>query len=282
MRVRAYGKINLTLDVVGRRADGYHLLDTVMQSVSIWDELELQRRSEPGLRLECNWESLPLDSMNTVFRAAKFFLEDQKLQSEGLYIYIHKYLPSRSGMGGGSADAAAALRGLNELFGTQLSTEKLMALGARVGADVPFCVRGGAARCTGVGADVSPVPAMPDCWLVVCKPPMGMSTPRAYALLDQYPLSSTQATPRMLDALAAGNLRRVAKGLANRFDETVRMGPVRSLKRAMVEAGALGAMMTGSGSSVYGIFETEQGARAAISQLEGRGRIFLARPCEGI
>lgn len=282
MKVKAFGKINLTLDVLGRRRDGYHLLDTVMQTVSIWDELEIQTGRERGVRLECNRDGLPLDSKNTVYRAAKFFLEDQGLDQEGLTIYIHKFIPSRSGMGGGSADAAAVLRGLNEMYGAGLSTEKLMELGAKVGADVPFCVTGGAARCTGTGTEVSPAPMMPECWLVVCKPPAGMSTPRAYALLDQYPLSSTQATPRMMEALRAGNLRRVAKGLANRFDETIRMAQVRGIKRAMQGIGALGAMMTGSGSGVYGIFETEQQAKTAMKELEELGKVFLVRPCQGV
>ena len=282
MKIKAYGKINLTLDVVGRRKDGYHLLDTVMQTISIWDELEIQHSRQPGVHLQCNKDSLPTDSKNTAFRAAKFFLEDRGLENEGVYIFIKKHLPSRSGMGGGSADAAAVLRGLNEMYGTGLSADKLMELGAKVGADVPFCVVGGAARCTGVGADVEPIEPMPQCWLVVCKPPTGMSTPRAYSLLDQYPLSSTQATPRMLEAMAAGNLKRIGKGLANRFDETIRMAPVRALKRAMMDAGALGSMMTGSGSSVYGIFETEQRARDAMEQLAGMGKLFLAQPCTGL
>ena len=281
MKFRAYGKINLTLDVLGRREDGYHLLDTVMQTVSIWDELEIQHSRQPGVHLQCNRESLPTDSKNTAFRAAQFFLEDRGLLNEGVYIFIRKYIPSRSGMGGGSADAAAVLRGLDEMFGTKLSTEKLMELGARVGADVPFCVMGGAARCTGVGADVEAVEGMPECWIVVCKPPTGMSTPRAYALLDQYPLSSTQATPRMLEALAAGNLRRIGRCVANRFDETIRLPAVRGLKRAMMEAGALGAMMTGSGSSVYGIFESEQRARECMERLGGMGKLFLVQPCKG-
>ncbi len=282
MKIKAYGKINLTLDVVGRRKDGYHLLDTVMQTISIWDELEIQHSRQPGVHLQCNKDSLPTDSKNTAFRAAKFFLEDRGLENEGVYIFIKKHLPSRSGMGGGSADAAAVLRGLNEMYGTGLSADKLMELGEKVGADVPFCVVGGAARCTGVGADVEPIEPMPQCWLVVCKPPTGMSTPRAYSLLDQYPLSSTQATPRMLEAMAAGNLKRIGKGLANRFDETIRMAPVRALKRAMMDAGALGSMMTGSGSSVYGIFETKQRAREAMEQLAGMGKLFLAQPCTGL
>lgn len=282
MKVRAYGKLNLTLDVLGRRPDGYHLLDTVMQSISVWDELDIQTSRQPGVHLQCNKDRLPTDSKNTVYRAAKFFLEDCGLADQGVYIFIKKYIPSRSGMGGGSADAAAALRGLNEMFKTGLTTEQLMAIGARVGADVPFCVMGGAARCTGVGANVEPVAPLPDCWLVVCKPPAGMSTPRAYSILDQYPLSSTQATPRMLEALEAGNLKRVAKCLGNRFDETIRLAPVRALKRAMVDAGALGSMMTGSGSSVYGIFVSEDQAREALEAIDSMGRTFLAQPCSGI
>ena len=168
------------------------------------------------------------------------------------------------------------------MYEAGLTAEKLMELGSRVGADVPFCVVGGAARCTGVGADVEPIAPMPQCWLVVCKPPAGMSTPRAYSLLDQYPLSSTQATPRMLEAMAAGSLRRIGRCVANRFDETIRMAPVRALKRAMTDAGALGSMMTGSGSSVYGIFETERQAREAMEQLAGMGKLFLAQPCTGL
>ncbi len=278
MKVKAFGKINLTLDITGRREDGFHLLDTVMQTVSIWDELDIQRSRDSGIHLQCSRESIPVDRKNTAYRAARFFLEDQRLQSEGIYIFIRKYTPSRSGMGGGSADAAAVLHGLNRMFETKLSLEHLMELGAKVGSDVPFCVAGGAARCTGVGTIVEPAPMMPECWLVVAKPPAGMSTPRAYALLDQYPLSSNRSTPRMMEALEAGNLKRVAKNLSNRFDETIRLTPVRQLKRAMLEAGALGAMMTGSGSGVYGIFQTEQQARQSLRKLDGMGRLFVVRP----
>lgn len=282
MEVKAYGKINLTLDVVGRREDGYHLLDSVMQTVSVWDDLEIQRSSQPGVRLKCSLEGLPTDRKNTAFQAAELFLEDQGLLKEGVDIFITKGIPSQAGMGGGSADAAAVFRGLNEMFGTGLATEKLMELGARIGADVPFCVAGGAARCTGIGEDVEPIASMPDCWIVVCKPPVGMSTPEAYAMLDQYPLSDTQATPKMLEAMAAGDLRLIGRSVSNRFDETMQLEPVQALKRTMLDAGALGAMMTGSGSCVYGIFETERQAREATDRLSGMGEIFLARPCTGI
>lgn len=171
MKVKAYAKINLTLDITGRREDGYHLLDTVMQSVSLFDELELERGKEPGIRLRCDREYLPLDTKNTAFRAARYFFEYCGLQKEGLTVSIQKHIPSRAGMGGGSADGAAVLLALNEIYGAKLSLEALMGLGAKVGADVPFCIHGGTCRCTGVGELVQPAPELPDCFLVICKPP---------------------------------------------------------------------------------------------------------------
>ena len=278
MKVKAYAKINLTLDITGRREHGYHLLDTVMQSVSLFDELELERGKEPGIRLRCDREYLPLDTKNTAFRAARYFFEYCGLQKEGLTVSIQKHIPSRAGMGGGSADGAAVLLALNEIYGAKLSLEALMGLGAKVGADVPFCIHGGTCRCTGVGELVQPAPELPDCFLVICKPPAGMSTPRAYALVDKYPLSRSQATPKLLAALESGDLRQIGESLGNRFDETMKLMQVRDIKKAMLSCGVLGAMMTGSGSAVYGIFETEEKARNCMQVLGGKGELFLARP----
>ncbi len=278
MKLKAYAKINLTLDVTGRREDGYHTLDTVMQSVSVWDEVEIKRIGKPGIRLFCNREYLPVDTKNTAFRAAQYFFQHCGLEGYGLSISIRKYIPSRAGMGGGSADAAAVLYGLNQMFKTNLPLSTLVELGAKVGADVPFCVVGGTCRCQGIGEQVEPVSPMPSCWLVVCKPPAGMSTPRAYALIDQFPLSRERATEKMLPLLEGADLRRIGEGLANRFDETMKLPQVREIKREMLAAGAFGASMTGSGSAVFGIFSSEEEARACMQRLEGKGRLFLARP----
>ena len=177
MKLRAYAKINLTLDVTGRREDGYHTLDTVMQTVSVWDEVEIKKINKPGIRLFCNREYLPVVTQNTAFRAAQYFFERCGITGQGLSIHIRKYIPSRAGMGGGSADAAAVLHGLNQMFHAGLPQQELVELGARVGADVPFCVVGGTCRCRGIGEQVEPVSPLPDCWLVLCKPPAGMSTP---------------------------------------------------------------------------------------------------------
>lgn len=281
MKVKAYAKINLTLDVTGRREDGFHTLDTVMQTVSLSDEVEMLREEEPGVRLRCSKQYLPVDERNTAYRAARYFFEHCGLKEAGVSISITKHIPSRAGMGGGSADAAAVLRGLNEMYETKLDTVVLMELGAKVGADVPFCVHGGTCRCTGVGEIVEPAAPLPDCFLVVCKPPAGMSTPRAYALIDRYPVSHSRATPKILEALEAGNLRQIGAQLSNRFDEIMKLMQVREAKKIMKSAGTLGTMMTGSGSAVYGIFDTEQKARNCMQLLEGKGKLFLLRPCTG-
>ena len=281
MKIKAYAKINLSLDVTGRREDGFHTLDTVMQSVTLYDEVELKREKEPGVRLRCSKDYLPTDKRNTAYRAAQFFLEHCGITEEGVSLSIRKRIPSRAGMGGGSADAAAVLLGLDQLFETHLGLPALMELGARVGADVPFCVHGGTCRCTGIGEVVEPVAPMPHCYLAICKPPAGMSTPRAYALLDDYPQTRNFGTPRMLSALEKGDLGRVAAALSNRFDETMRLTQVRQIKRMMLAAGALGAMMTGSGSAVYGLFDTKEKAENCLGVLEGRGKLYLCSPCAG-
>ena len=219
-----------------------------------------------------------MDTKNTAFRAAQYFFEHCGITGQGLAINIRKYVPSRAGMGGGSADAAAVLHGLNQMFKTNLPLETLVTLGARVGADVPFCVVGGTCRCQGIGEQVQKVSPLPDCWLVVCKPPAGMSTPRAYALIDQFPISRTQATEKMVSLLSGGDLRRIGEAVANRFDETMKLQQVREIKRVMQNAGAFGSSMTGSGSAVFGIFNSEATARECMQQLEGKGRLYLARP----
>ncbi len=279
MKIKAYGKINLTLDITGKRKDGYHTLDTVMQSVSLYDEVEITRSAEPGVRLRCDREYLPVNEKNTAYRAADLFLSHCGLQGkEGVELSIRKALPSRAGMGGGSADAAAVLRGLNQLYGAGLDDAHLMELGSQIGADVPFCIHGGTCRCTGIGELLEPAPQLPDCFLVICKPPAGISTPRAYALLDQYPSTRVRATPKMLEALAAGDLRLIGKCLSNRFEETMRLMQVKAIKKSMLSAGAFGSEMTGSGSAVFGIFDTEERAKNCLALLAEKGDAFLARP----
>lgn len=278
MKIRAYAKVNLTLDVTGRREDGLHTLDTVMQSVSLWDEIELTPGGLPGIRVQCSRDYIPVDNGNTAYRAAQYFFRKTGLRDEGLSIVIHKRIPSRAGMGGGSTDAAAVLRALNSIYGANLPMEALRELATRVGADVPFCLQGGTCRCTGIGEILEPVTELPNCFFVICKPPAGMSTLRAYALLDQYPMSRKYGTPRMVEALEKGGLPKIAQCLQNRFEETLRLVQVRDIKKALLGAGAMGAVMTGSGSAVYGIFDTEAAARNAAQLLTDKGKVYVTRP----
>lgn len=278
MEINAYAKINLSLDITGVREDGYHTLDTVMQSVSLYDTVRLQRRAQPGIVLKTDLDYLPVNEKNTAYRAAQLFLQAIGQESSGVEIEIEKRIPSRAGMGGGSADAAAVLHGLNELFSAGLTTEQLMKIGEKIGADVPFCVMGGACRCTGIGEICEPVTPLPDCFLVICKPPAGMSTPRAYALIDEQPQVRTQGTEKVLSALKSGDLRQIGKAISNRFDDAMRLMQVRDIKRQMLTCGATGALMTGSGSAVYGIFTDETAATACANLLESKGETFLCTP----
>lgn len=281
MNIKAFGKINLTLDVTGRREDGYHLLDSIMQQVDLADEITLDVLPEKKIIVQTNQSFLPVNEKNTAYQAAALFLEYCGITDQGVSIKIEKNIPSRAGMGGGSADAAAVLHGMNTLFDAGLSLDELLQLGEKIGADVPFCIKGGTCRCTGIGEILEEVPSMPDCVLLLCKPPVGMSTPRAYALMDRYPLSGNRATGRMVEALKTGDIRKVAQQLGNRFEETMKLMQVRNIKRTMLSAGALGALMTGSGSVVYGIFQEEEAAQQCAALLEGQGEIYYSRPLSG-
>lgn len=277
MEIKAYAKINLTLDITGKRQDGYHTIESVMQAVSLYDIVRIERNQTDEAKLKCDKAYLPVDEKNTAFRAARHFGAFIGTPV-GVDIEIIKRVPSRAGMGGGSADAAAVLHGLNRLYGTNLSRETLCEIGAKVGADVPFCVVGGTCKCSGIGDIVEQADPMPGCRLLICKPPVGMSTPRAYAMLDRYPLSGCLHTPNMLKALTNQNLGAVAGAVANRFDEVLRFQQVKEIKRIMKEAGALTAIMTGSGSAVYGIFREDADIAPCMDRLQGKGELFSARP----
>lgn len=275
----AYAKINLTLDIMGKRRDGYHLLRMAMQSVSLCDTLTLERAAGGGIRLICREEGVPLDSENTVFRAAEGFFRYCGMETQGVRINIQKQIPSQAGLGGASADAAAALRALNLLFETGLTAEELCGIGLKVGADVPFCLLGGTRLAEGIGERIAALPPMPDCWIVLCKPNIGVSTKEAYALADRGTIPYKPHTDRMAAALGTGKLEAVCKALGNHFEAVLQLPEIESLKREMEALGALGAGMTGSGSVVFGLFEQEAAARCCEQELQKIYReVFLCKP----
>jgi len=278
MNIRAYAKINLSLDIVGRRDDGYHLLETIMQTVSLFDNIEIKENSLGEIRISNSESYLPVNEKNTAYKAAKLFFEHCHLNNAGVDIKIDKNIPSRAGMGGGSADAAAVLKALNVMFRTNLDEKTMFEIGAKIGADVPFCIAGGTCKCEGIGEQITRIAPMPDCVLLICKPPQGMSTKRAFEIIDSYPTLEDHRSLAMQAALESGKIENVAKHVSNRFDETLKLWQVRKIKGSMKAGGALSAIMTGSGSAVYGIFKDENRAKKCGAYLESSGEVFLCKP----
>lgn len=272
----AYAKINLTLDIIGRRADGYHLLQMVMQSVSLCDRLRITE-GKPGIRILCGRPDVPCDESNTVYKAAAAFFAHANIEPN-VAIEIHKKIPSQAGLGGGSADAAAVLHQLNRMRHTGYSRGTLCDIGVKAGADVPFCILGGTALAEGIGDRLTLLPPMPYCFFVICKPPVGVNTGKAYALADSM-ASAEPHTDKMLEAIRSGSLEAIAGSIGNDFERVVPLDDVSSIERIMKRKGALGACMTGSGSAVYGVFQNIDAAQSCQKELaEQYTDVFLCEP----
>ena len=279
----AYAKINLYLDVIGKRPNGYHDVVTVMQSVSLCDTLTVTKTAREGVSLDTGGV-LPTDGSNLIVRAANAYFAASGAPF-GVDIVLEKRIPMAAGMGGGSADAAATLKALNTLDGMRFSTERLAEIGAAIGADVPFCVRGGTCLCEGIGEVMTPIKTTLDTALVVAMGGEGVSTPEAFAALDaryrNFADFSPDRTPKaLIGALQSGSLSDTVSALFNRFEEVVE--PVRpavaKIKKSLLANGALAAQMSGSGPSVFGIFESEKAARQAAEHLIRTGvRAYACR-----
>lgn len=282
MSEEAYAKINLTLDVVGKRPDGYHEMVMVMQSVSLTDTLTITLDNQPGVRVSSNHKDVPTDESNLAYQAGLAFLEEAELYKNGISIEIDKRIPVMAGTAGGSSDAAATLRCLNTMSGKKLPVETLMKLGAKLGSDVPFCIEGGTALVQGRGERVRPIWSMPPCYIVLCKPNFGISTAQLFERLDEISIHRHPDTQGMLRALQFGDLIAIGKHLHNVFEDVLerdRWEEVMTIRRVMVEMGAMGSSMSGSGPTVFGIFETEENAWAVVKELRKFYRsVFLTQP----
>lgn len=276
---RAYAKINLHLDITGIMPDGYHSVNNVMQSVSLCDTVTLIPRADGEYTVSCNVSGVPTDSSNLVVRAAIAF-EAAIGKRIGADIIIDKNIPMQAGLAGGSADAAATLLAINEMCGEPLDTEELCRIGGALGADIPFCIVGGTAFAEGKGDILKKLPDMPQCTIVVACGGEGVSTPKAFSLLDELYngfASEFFYAPRQLspicDALSSGSAEAVANNVYNIFEQPIlAIRPVASnLRRIMLSSGALGAMMSGSGPSVFGIFDSDEKALAACETIKKIG-----------
>ena len=277
----AYAKVNLTLDVLGKRPDGYHDLKSVMQTISMRDDIELQIGTGKPWSLSCDKEGIPCDERNLAWLAAKVYCEAMGKDPDGIHIHITKRIPSEAGLGGGSADAAAVLRALNRHYGDPLSILALAELGAQVGSDVPFCVVGGTVMCEGRGERLRKLPDMPDCVFVVVKPEFSSSTPELYRKIDERSIAKRPDNQAMESALLAGDLSKVAQNLCNVFDPVVTEDhlELNYLKSLFYNYGAIGYQMTGSGSAVFGIVSEFEIAAVICDMVRGNyPQVFIAKP----
>ena len=277
----AYAKINLTLDVLGKRADGYHDLKSVMQTISLRDDIEIDVGTGKPWVLLCDKEGIPCDERNLAWKAAKVYCDAMKKDPDGLEIRITKRIPSEAGLGGGSADAAAVLRALNEYYGNPLSILALAELGAQVGSDVPFCVVGGTVMCEGRGERLRILPKMPDCVFVVVKPDFSSSTPELYRKLDEKEIPKRPDNQAMESALLAGDLSKVAQNVFNVFDPVVTEEhlELNYLKSIFYNYGSIGHQMTGSGSAVFAVVSEFEIAAVICNMLRPNyPGVFIAKP----
>ena len=277
LRIRANAKINLTLDITGRRPDGYHTLSMVMQSIALHDRVTLSLGGS-GIRVFCDDPALPCGEENLAYRAADAFFAASGIQNPGVSISIEKQIPAQAGLAGGSADAAAVLFGLNQLLGRPLQTDALTAAGASVGADVPFCLTGGTRLVQGIGDILSPLPAIHPFPIVLVKPPFSSSTAEAYRAANCASLLHPSAEPAA-KALQSGNLAALSAALGNSFESIVAPEEIAVLKRQFREYGALGSAMSGSGTAVFGLFDSPCAAEMCRRSFAQQFRdVFLTFP----
>lgn len=276
---KAYAKINIGLDVLRRREDGYHELRMIMQTVDICDDLLFERTVQPGIVIRTDHEELPVDGNNLIYKAADLLFREKGI-TEGVKITLAKRIPIAAGMAGGSSDAAATMRGLNELFGMGYSIQELQELGVKLGADIPYCLVGGTMLSEGIGEILTPLPTPPDCFLVMAKPDINVSTGFVYGNLHADRLTYHPDIDGMINALHASSLSGITDRLGNVLETvTVKEYPViEEIKELLRNMGAENALMSGSGPSVFGIFkerETAETAAQAVADKQLARQIFV-------
>lgn len=267
LQIKAYGKINLGLDVIGKLPDGYHEVKMVMQTVGIYDELTFEKAQE-GIMVTTDSPELPTDENNLIYKAAKLMQEKYRIR-DGIRIHLQKNIPVAAGMAGGSTDAAAAMKGISRLYGLDVSLPELMRMGVEIGADVPYCVLGGTALAEGIGEKLTPLEPAPECYVLVAKPDINVSTKYVYEHLDLAGVEKHPDIDGMVEAIGVGSLQGILDRMENVLETvTIPAYPViRDLKQRMRELGAVNSLMSGSGPTVFGIFLEKRAAQIAFDRL---------------
>lgn len=278
----AHAKINLSLDVTGRRDDGYHEVCMVMQMVSLADELTFEKTEEPGIRLTCSDPSVPCDEKNLVWQAADMLMKSAGT-AEGIRIHLDKRIPHAAGLAGGSSDAAVTLHAVNDIFDMGMTDEELCRHGLKIGADVPYCVMGGTALAEGIGEKLTPLPAMPDCAVVLARPDVDVPTGKVYHDLDSLESYAHPDVYAQVDALRRSDLDGVVQNLGNVLEiVTAADHPeIGRIEEQLMAQGAVGALMSGSGATVFGIFRDRMTAEKAAGYVKKEGPavdVFTVEP----
>lgn len=278
--LKALAKINLGLDVLGRRDNGYHDVRMVMQSIYLYDNVTLTKTEETGIHLECNLFYLPVDDTNIAYKAAKLLMDEFGIK-EGVRIVLDKHIPVAAGLAGGSSNAAAVLVGMNRLFSLGLSQDELMKRGVTLGADVPYCVMRGTVLAEGIGEILSPLPPLPKCCVLIAKPGISVSTKTVYEKLDSQEVEVHPDIDGILEGLKKQDIQKIAASMGNVL-EAVTIGDypiIEQIKDVMKEYGALNAMMSGSGPTVFGIYEDRAQAKLAqqkLRELQIARQVYIA------
>ena len=268
LELKALGKINLGLDVLGKRENGYHDVRMVMQTVYLYDQIWMVKTKEPGIRLSTNLFYLPVNENNLAYRAAELLMKEFGIQ-EGIKIILDKHIPVAAGMAGGSSNAAAVLFGMNRMFSLGLSQKELMERGVSLGADVPYCIMRGTVLAEGIGEKLTPLPPMPRCFVLLAKPSISVSTKMVYEKLDSHEIDEHPDIDGIMEGLKGHNLLKVSACLGNVLEKvTVEAYPViEQIKNTMKKNGALNALMSGSGPTVFGLFEDKKAAKKAAFRI---------------
>lgn len=268
VKIKAYAKINLMLDIVAKRADGYHDLFMIMQSIGLYDTITVTQTKSKKITISCNMDDIPLDEKNIAYKAADAFFQSTKKKNKGIHIDIVKRIPHAAGMAGGSADGAGVLVALNALTDAGLTEDELCEIGVKIGADVPFCIKGGTLLAQGIGDVLNKVKPLRKCYILIAKPDVGVNTGYAYKQFDECGKIHTPDKLGMLCAMQSRDLADIAARMENVFEQFIDVPNKVDIKSIMRENGALGVCMSGSGPTVFGIFDDREKANAAAENLK--------------
>lgn len=277
MNIKAYAKINLSLDVIGKRKDGYHLLRMIMQSINIHDEITIEE-IDNGIIIDSDKPYIPKDERNLAYKAAEIFINKYGIK-KGVKIFINKNIPVAAGMAGGSADAAAVLKAMVEMFRVDTSQSELMELGLKIGADIPFCIKGGTALCEGIGEVITPLEPFKNHVIVIVKPNFGLSTKEVYKSLDINKIHRHPKTDEIIQAIEKNDVHFVSDNLRNVLENVSfrKHNVLRSIKSKIVSMGALGSLMSGSGPTIFGIFDDEKKAQQCFEYFKSKyNQVYLS------